>query len=264
MKNIRAVIKKSLNSFPRLKSGLQWIYHNGIFYSSWIILRVKYPRLKIVRYSAKETKEQRSLGFQSQFGQDYFIFSEFFQNSKKKFFLDIGCNQPKFLNNSYYLEKYLDWDGLAFDPISTYEMQWKEHRSAKFILTALGSSSRDEEFIEIDNCQDWGNMMSGLKDHVREEDLKMGYKSYIVKVSPLSQILNTLNIEKIDFASMDVEGAELDILEGLDFSRHSPDVLLIENYAGLSGSDSLRKYLIERGYRYHARIWTCDDVFVKI
>ena len=263
MSKISARAKRLLASAPKLQSAAKSLYHYAIFYFSKVKLRAKYPTLKFIHYKERELVEQRRSGFQSQFGQDFFIFTEFFRKTTHGFYLDIGCNQPQILNNTYYFEKNLAWDGLAFDPISIYESQWREHRRATFVLTALGSTNREEEFIEIENFQGWGNMMSGFKKNVRAEDLRMGFNGYKVKVQPLTQVLNEFNIDKIDFASIDVEGAELEILEGIDFNSHSPSVLLVENYQGFFGRDILRKFLINHGYKYYARIWICDDVFVK-
>ena len=49
------------------------------------------------------------------------------------FFLDIGCATPKECNNTYVLEKYLGWEGIAFD-IGDVDVndEWTENRSAPF------------------------------------------------------------------------------------------------------------------------------------
>lgn len=178
--------------------------------------------------------------------------------------MDIGCNQPEYLNNTFYLEKRLAWSGLAFDPIARYKDDWSTQRSSEFFAVALGAEEGEREFAEVDNQDGWANMMSAFVDKARPEDLRMGYKSYQVQVKRASQILLERGVSAVDFVSIDVEGAEFDVLTGLDLKRNGPKVLLVENARGLTGEESLRRYLLTQGYRLHARIWTCDDVFVKV
>ena len=38
------------------------------------------------------------------------------------------------------------------------------------------------------------------------------------------------NFDKIDFFSLDVEGYEMEVLKGIDFTKHTPTFILIEIY----------------------------------
>jgi FkbM family methyltransferase len=263
MNRVRDLAKRLLSRFPSLYRGAQRAYHEMRFRCSRAQLRRRYPGLKVVRYSEAEIACQREAGFQSQFGQDHFVASEFFKGRRGGVFLDIGCNQPMYLNNTHFFEKRAGWKGLAFDPIARYGDAWGSERSAVFVPVALGAADDQREFIEIDNHQGWANMMSAFADKARPEDLRMGYKRYAVTVRRASDVLDQHGVTQVDFASIDVEGAELDVLAGLDLARHGPRVLLIENTQGLTGDERLREHLRARGYGLYARIWTCDDVFVK-
>jgi hypothetical protein len=48
------------------------------------------------------------------------------------------------------------------------------------------------------------------------------------RIRALSNVLDELGIANVDFFSLDVEGFELEVLKGLDLSRHAPRFLLIE------------------------------------
>jgi hypothetical protein len=76
-------------------------------------------------------------------------------------------------------------------------------------------------------------------------------------------VLDECAVSHVDLLSIDVEGAEMDVLAGLDLARHPPRVIVAENCKGLLGGDTVRQYLQEHGYRFYARIWTTDDVFVR-
>jgi len=52
-----------------------------------------------------------------------------------------------------------------------------------------------------------------------------------VPAKPLAQILDSVpNIPAIDFISLDVEGYEQDVLEGLNLEKYRPSYMLIEVY----------------------------------
>ena len=71
--------------------------------------------------------------------------------------------------------------------------------------------------------------------------------------------MKTHGIRHVDFLSLDTEGGEYDILESIDFSQCSVDVITVEdNY-----DDPRFTQLLERkGYRLASKK-SCDLVFVR-
>jgi hypothetical protein len=51
-----------------------------------------------------------------------------------------------------------------------------------------------------------------------------------VEVVTLDDLLAQAGNPKPDFVSIDVEGAELDVLKGFNLSRHQPRLMLVEDY----------------------------------
>ena len=49
-----------------------------------------------------------------------------------------------------------------------------------------------------------------------------------VPATTLTSILDRHRVKRIDFLSLDVEGFELQVLQGIDFERHRPSLMLIE------------------------------------
>ena len=47
-------------------------------------------------------------------------------------------------------------------------------------------------------------------------------------IRPLSSVIESYGAPKIDLLSLDVEGFELQVLQGLDLERHAPTWMLIE------------------------------------
>ena len=51
-----------------------------------------------------------------------------------------------------------------------------------------------------------------------------------VEVRALNTLFNEINLNKIDFISVDVEGSEIEVIEGLNITKYNPKVILLENY----------------------------------
>ena len=78
------------------------------------------------------TKEDLKLS-NSQAFQDMLVY--YLLNKKDGYYLEIGCHEPKYINNTYFLDK-LGWQGLCLD-IADYHQVYKDQRTAKFIQTDL-------------------------------------------------------------------------------------------------------------------------------
>ena len=81
-----------------------------------------------------------------------------------------------------------------------------------------------------------------------DEDLvdRMGGKRSEVQLvtKTLDTLLQEHGVEKIDFVSLDIEGAELAALRGFDLERYRPELLCIEG----AHRDELSEHLSSRGY----------------
>ena len=193
--------------------------------------------------------------YYSQALQDYFLDSFVFRKKEGGFFVDIGGNDPVSINNTYFFEKSRGWKGLAFEPITTQREKWKISRKTECLPYALGSRTGEAEFCEYD-----AHYMSGFSDEV---DYNGTVKShYSVPVRRLADILEERGIKHIDFISLDVEGAEMDVLRGIDFSKVEIDCFTIENNKGWDREKRLRKFMIDAGYKIKAKLWL-DEVWVK-
>jgi hypothetical protein len=60
--------------------------------------------------------------------QDFFVLSVL-KEKKNGYFVEIGSNDPKFINNTYILEKEYGWKGLMVEYDSKWENLYKIHRS---------------------------------------------------------------------------------------------------------------------------------------
>lgn len=86
----------------------------------------------------------------------------------------------------------------------------------------------------------------------------------MVKQRRLGDVLKEAGVKTVDFISLDVEGYEMNVLLGIDFTEVDILCFLIENNKGKDGMSNMqiRKFMDENGYDFIGRI-VIDDVFVK-
>ncbi|MEG6548832.1 FkbM family methyltransferase [Desulfocurvibacter africanus] len=204
--------------------------------------------------------------FFSQRGQDWYLSTYIFPKTTKGFFLDIGANHPFNLSNTYYFENN-GWSGMAFEPQPHIHTLWKDARKTPCYPLALGDQDDTISFNSIIS-DNWVHAMAYIdtgSDNRGEQLQGMGEKYIIeqikVKQVRLDEFLRKNKISEIDFISMDVEGYEMNVLRGIDFSSVQIKCFVIENDATCIGDNTIRNFLKDKGYMHIARL-SGDDVFV--
>jgi hypothetical protein len=89
-------------------------------------------------------------------------------------------------------------------------------------------------------------------------------KDEIVEVNcvTLTELLIKHNIKEIDFFSLDVEGYEIDVLNGLDLSIFRPRFVLIETENREVYQTTIRNFMDCKNYKFIERLSGNDDLFM--
>ncbi|MGH9593778.1 MAG: FkbM family methyltransferase, partial [Bryobacteraceae bacterium] len=143
------------------------------------------------------------------------------------------------------------WSGLCIEAAPVYfELCAKNRPASRCIHAAcVGAESGPVEFRF-----ERGGLFSGINadtNNVTREFASKGirfegFETICVPSCTLNAVLGD-TVGEIDFVSIDVEGSEIDVLNGLDLERYRPRVLLLEanNNPALQALDA---YLAPRGY----------------
>jgi FkbM family methyltransferase len=202
----------------------------------------------------------------SQFNQDIIVLNAF-HNKKNGYFVDIGANDGKTGSNSYLLEKEYDWNGICVEPLPVEFEKCKEIRDCLCYNYAIYSESNLKlNFVVSD-------LLSGIEDtHLIKNrkqnfiDPKYFYDNYngeiIVNTKTLTDILDESYAPKyIDYLSIDVEGAEVHVLKGIDFNKYTFGMIHIEHNWQNYRSE-IREILEKNNYLFLSEN-NCDDIYVS-
>lgn len=143
-------------------------------------------------------------------------------------FLEIGANDGYSQSNTFYLERSRGWIGILIEPIPSLYGICKRHRtqSACFNLACVGPGGPPTITLADKGLM---TVSLGLLPADEETRRKDGSDSeVVVDAVQLSDVIDRAPIDSITFMSIDVEGAELHVLAGLDLTRHAPEYLLVE------------------------------------
>lgn len=80
-----------------------------------------------------------------------------------------------------------------------------------------------------------------------------------VKVTRLDTLLSTLEITKIDILSIDVEGWELDVMNGFDTTKTHCTLIVVENFLN---NPEYRKYFESLGYTLTDKV-QYNEIYTK-
>tara|TARA_A100001015_G_scaffold320627_1_gene447725 strand:- start:2893 stop:3600 length:708 start_codon:yes stop_codon:yes gene_type:complete len=160
-------------------------------------------------------------------------------NFKNGFFIECGAHDGITQSNTFNLEKKLNWHGILIEPSSKFR-ELKKNRSKKnyFFNLALTNDNQKNKKLKFS----YYNLMTHridspaidnlFLDDAKKNGLQKNEKHYFFEANAktLNQILSQLKkIKKIDFFSLDTEGTELEILEGLNFDHYKVNYILIES-----------------------------------
>lgn len=143
------------------------------------------------------------------------------------FYVEVGCNHPKFLSNTYSLYKK-GWKGICIDANQTLINKYRLHRPNDIAISAVVSNEiKNVDFYEIEN-----DVLSTLHSDNLEEAIKLdlSYKTFSCQTTTLTSILQHQSAPtNFDILSIDAEEHDYEVLSSLDFSIYSPKLIIVED-----------------------------------
>tara|TARA_B100000424_G_scaffold244013_1_gene213989 strand:- start:12249 stop:16142 length:3894 start_codon:yes stop_codon:yes gene_type:complete len=175
-------------------------------------------------------KENENITSYSQLGQDLNIM-HFYNKKKQGYFVDVGAYDGIKFSNTYMLEKDFDWNGICVEPGKNFFEKLKSCRKAYCVNKAVYSESNLElDFLDCGNDDEKGSMLSGLKDTSKDPRTKCStLDTYKVNTITMNDLLTEANAPSfIEYISIDVEGAEMEVLKSIDFTKYTFGYISLE------------------------------------
>lgn len=170
------------------------------------------------------------------------IARDFFHDERKGFFLDVGAGDALFNSTTAFLEKDLEWTGIAIDAEPKHLQSYlRERRATQFFAFFVGDKDGEDVDFYV-NDREW-RISSGIKGFSDSHG-----ESRVVKTptTTLNTLLERRGVRRIDFLSMDIEQAEPMALAGFDIRRFRPRLVCIEMQN--ETKDAIRAYMARHGW----------------
>jgi FkbM family methyltransferase len=152
---------------------------------------------------------------------------------ERGYFVEVGAFEPILLSQTYQLEQR-GWEGLLIEPVPTHADKLRLRRRARVVQVACGSPSQHGQVLPIYLAGGRTSLLYQLGPALE------------VPIRTLDSVLTETNVSQIDFLSIDVEGAEIDVLSGMSFERYRPSLILLEDFA----DDTVRhRFMRSRDYK---------------
>lgn len=170
----------------------------------------------------------------SQNGEDHLLL-EAFEDHNSGFFVDVGAFDGVHLSNTYALEQ-LGWTGICIEPSPrAFSLLAMNRPRSTCIQAAAGSTTGIASLLMdptmlLSSLGPEADVRERFETAARARGLSADqFVQVDVEVVTLDEVLRRARRHKpIDLVSIDVEGAEEDVLNGLDLIVHEPRVIVIE------------------------------------
>jgi FkbM family methyltransferase len=204
--------------------------------------------------STTTTKPDFNVPFRSQYIEDQIIYEKFYSSRKNHkichgVVLEIGGLDGLFVSNSWFFQYGLHWKTILVEANPTmYEQMTKNRPDAINIWKAIcwGDTAK----FQISDMEATDRLVDEMS--IANKDAAIGNDHIIdVPCSTLASLLEQHQIRHIDVFFLDVEGAELLVLETIDWDKVQIDILVVEMSYGsdLTKNDKIRNLLYPMGYK---------------
>lgn len=181
---------------------------------------------------------------------------------KNGFYVDIGAYDGVNGSNTEFLEK-LGWDGICIEPLKGVFDKLVKNRNCTCLNCAIWT---EDNIISFMSLSGYTEMLSGVLESYDERHLLRiknelshhGGNSEIIKVQSKT-FDSVIKQTDIDFISLDTEGAELGILQSIDFNKFNINLICVENNYN---EDKIQNFLIPKGYDL-VKTFNVDQLFLR-
>ena len=176
---------------------------------------------------------------------------KYLKEKKNGYYVDVGSYHPIHRNNTYLLYK-LGWRGINID-ISKFSIELFNYLRPDDLNYNCAISNK-KEIVKI-YYQKELSQLSTIEKQQANKVFQGKIKEKEIQAFTLNEILSKDKYKdyKIDLLNIDVEGADLKVLEGLSFDKFMPKLICIEIHENEIKESKIFKFLNNKNYQL---IWS--------
>ncbi len=198
-------------------------------------------------YCLKEKEASNSQSFQ-----DLFVCWRL-ENKKKGVFVEFGADDGILNSNTLLLEKKYNWEGLLVEPNPYIQKNLKNNRECD--IENLIISNKSYEVIKFESRAD-----RQQSEIYKGGSILSNSEIFEIKTITLNNLLEKYKIKQgFEFLSIDVEGNEIEVLEGFNLNYWKPKIVIIEHNFNPFNMKKITKYFEECGYKKELEIFSFND-----
>jgi FkbM family methyltransferase len=163
----------------------------------------------------------------------------YLQDIENGVFVEAGALDGLFMSNTKLLED-LGWTGVLIEPSKPAYDKCVQNRDCFIENCALVSFDNKDDFVVGDFIHN-GHQGLGARSKIMQNGVK-------VQAKTLTEVLSNLDITHVDLFSLDVEGYELEVLDGIDFNTINITYILIEVNTDDYSLAKLDSLLLSKGF----------------
>ncbi len=182
-------------------------------------------------------------------------------------YLDIGCNDPIALNNTFLLSRSFNVKkGVLVEPNTKLSKQIAKVRPNDIVINkGVGVVAGELSYYDFGDY----NVLNTCSDSEKDFIIKQGFpliSTTKVEIVPINDLLRThFPDRRLDFLSIDIEGQDEEIVKSIDYDFIRPALICIETAVYKGGKNDTLPELIEffksKGY-YLTADTSLNSIFI--
>ncbi len=196
--------------------------------------------------SQPRTKPIEDKIYRSQIGQDVYVNNTYVKNNKNGIFVDVGAFDGVKLSNTHFFEKQLNWTGICVEPQKKEFLRLKKNRTCICINAAAFNIKTTVDFRVCNKKK----MLNGIANHHNTKHRMKGEKISIIKVPTvtLKDVFEENDITTVDYMSIDTEGSELQVLQGIDWNKVHINIINLEHNFDKKMLEKEKTFLLSKNF----------------
>ena len=177
--------------------------------------------------------------FRSQAGQDLYVYERFFRHRPGPgVYLEFGARDGVVHSNSYAFEQR-GWRGFCVEPTDEFHRLvrnrpgcWNYHGAV-----AARAGARRFVFSKKGGFSGFADDMDPARLEAMRRRGKVARETSVACYT-VAGLMRERRVERLDYVSVDVEGAELEVLRSVDWAATPADVVQVESVEGAAKNDT--------------------------